>query len=85
MSQPADSPADDTVPPWSAPTGRPGDPIWYTRRVEMGLYVLAGASYVVLGMFHKWLLNWVIGPVWLVVWIWTVPLLVDRVRGRRAG
>jgi hypothetical protein len=78
MSQPAESPA----PQWTDPTGRPGDPAWYTRRVEMGLYVLAGVSYVVLGVFHKFLLNWVIGPIWLVTWIWAVPVLVERIRGR---
>lgn len=65
------------------PTGRPGDPDWYTRRVELGLYVLAGVSYIVLGVFHKWLLNWIIGPVWLVTWIWVVPIVVDRLRGGR--
>ena len=66
--------------PLSAPTGRPGDPAWYTRRFELAVYVLAGVSYVVLGVFHKWLLNWIIGPVWLVVWVWVVPVLVDRFR-----
>ena len=69
--------------PLSAPTGRPGDPDWYTRRIELTLYVLSGLSYIVLGMFHKWLLNWVLGPVWLVTWIWAGPALVDRLRRRR--
>ncbi len=63
-------------------TGRAGDPSWYTRRVELAIYVLAGVSYVGLGVFHKWLLNWVIGPVWLVAWIWLAPLVVDRLRRR---
>ena len=70
---------------WSAPTGRPGDPEWYTRRVELALYVAAGVSYVVVGMYLKFLLNWVIGPVWLIAWIWGVPALVDRVRHARTG
>lgn len=70
-------------PPLSAPTGRPGDPAWYTRRIELSLYVLAGVTYVVLGMYYKWLLNWVVGPVWLVTWIWAGPLLLDRLRRRR--
>lgn len=73
--------SDATEPaPLSAPTGRPGDPEWYTRGTELVLYVLAGVSYIVLGMFHKWLLNWILGPVWLVTWIWAVPALVDRLR-----
>ena len=71
-------------PPLSAPTGRPGDPVWYTRRFELTLYVLAGATYVGLGVFHKVLLNWIIGPVWLVGWIWAAPVLIDRMRNRRS-
>lgn len=63
-------------------TGRTGDPAWYTRRVELVVYVLAGVSYVGLGVFHKWLLNWIIGPIWLVAWIWLAPLVVDRLRRR---
>lgn len=65
-----------------AATGRPDDPAWYTRRLELALYVLAGASYIGFGLFHKWLLNWVIGPLWLVAWIWFVPAGIDRLRGR---
>lgn len=80
MSQPREP---VSAPPLSAPTGRPGDPTWYTGRVELLLYVLAGASYVGFGIFHKFLLNWVIGPVWLVAWIWAVPALLDQVRRRR--
>ena len=71
-------------PPLSAPTGRPGDPVWYTRSFELTLYVLAGASYVVLGVFHKFLLNWIIGPLWLVGWIWAAPVVIDRLRARRS-
>jgi hypothetical protein len=67
-------------PPLSAPTGRPGDPPWYTRRFELVLYVLAGVSYVVLGMYFKFLLNWIIGPLWLIAWIWVAPIIVDRLR-----
>lgn len=79
MSQPPPPPAA----PMAAPTGRPGDPEWYTRRLELALYVLAGATYVGLGIFHKFLLNWVIGPVWLVAWVWAVPALVERIRRGR--
>lgn len=71
------------APSASAPTGRPDDPAWYTRRFELVLYLLAGVSYVGFGMFHKWLLNWIIGPIWLVAWVWAVPVIVDRVRSAR--
>jgi hypothetical protein len=60
----------------------PVDPPWYTRRVEVALYVLAAVTYVGLGMFHKFLLNWIIGPVWLVSVVWFVPSLVEAVRRR---
>lgn len=75
---------DPSGPPPSVPTGRRDDPAWYTRRVELTLYVLAGVSYVVLGVFNKWLLNWIIGPIWLVAWVWCAPVLIDRFRARRA-
>ncbi|MGH9229018.1 MAG: hypothetical protein ACRD07_09900 [Acidimicrobiales bacterium] len=53
-----------------------------SRRLGVGesvlWYGLAGASYVVLSIFHKWLLNWFIGPLWLVAFVWAGPALVDR-------
>jgi hypothetical protein len=61
---------------------RPADPAWYTRRAEVALYILAGVTYVGLGMFHKFLLNWIIGPLWLVAVVWLVPMAVEGVRRR---
>jgi hypothetical protein len=49
--------------------------------LDLLLYVSAAAVYIPLAIFHKWLLNWVIGPLWLVMWVWTVPRLVGA--GRR--
>jgi hypothetical protein len=47
-------------------------------------YLLAGASYVTLGVWHKWILNWLMGPIWLVGVVVVGPWLVDLVRhGRR--
>lgn len=69
--------------PLPAPTGRPSDPPWYTRRTELVLYVLAGTSYVAFGIFHKFLLNWIVGPIWLVAWIWAVPAIIERIRRAR--
>ncbi len=48
-------------------------------------YGLAGVSYVGLSIFHKFLLNWLIGPLWLVAFVWLGPALVDRVRRRRVA
>lgn len=60
-----------------------GDPEWWNPRVQLAFYVLAGVSYVALGIFHKWLLNWIIGPIWLVAFVTLVPALIERVRARR--
>ena len=43
-------------------------------------YFAAGISYIVLGIWHKWLLNWFVGPVWLVVFLVVGPWITDRVR-----
>jgi hypothetical protein len=58
------------------------DPPWYDRRWELALYLSAGATYIGVAMFHKFLLNWIIGPIWLVAWVWLVPVLVERLRRR---
>ena len=58
------------------------DPPWYTRRVEVLLYVLAAFSYCGLAIFHKFLLNWIIGPIWLVAWVVLVPPAVEQLRSR---
>ena len=69
--------------PLSAPTGRPDDPGWYTGWFELALYLLAGVTYIGFGMFHKFLLNWIIGPLFITVWAWYVPVLQARWRERR--
>ena len=63
---------------------RPTDPAWDSRRWELALYVSAGATYIGVAMFHKFLLNWILGPLWLVAWVLLVPALIDGVRRRRA-
>jgi hypothetical protein len=47
-------------------------------------YGLAGVTYVAASIMEKGLLNWIIGPGWLVAVVMAGPALVDRVRGRRA-
>ena len=46
-------------------------------------YVLAAISYVLVGIWHKWLLNWLIGPIWLVVTVVVGPWSVDRLKRRQ--
>ncbi len=50
-------------------------------------YLAAAISYILLGIWHKWLLNWFVGPVWLVAFIVIGPWLTDRVglTARSAG
>lgn len=41
-------------------------------------YVAAASTYILLGIWHKWLLNWFVGPVWLVAFVVIGPWLTDR-------
>lgn len=45
-------------------------------------YTLAFVSYVTLSIWHKFLLNWIIGPLWLVAFAWLGPAIYDKIRGR---
>jgi hypothetical protein len=48
-------------------------------------YVVAAVSYILLGVWHKWLLNWFVGPLWLVTIVVVGPWITDRLglTGRR--
>ena len=48
-------------------------------------YLFAAVSYILLGVWHKWLLNWFVGPLWLVTIVVVGPWLTDRLglTGRR--
>jgi tellurite resistance protein TehA-like permease len=59
------------------------NPAWYTPRVELAIYIAAGLTYCVLGIFHKFLLNWIIGPLWLIAWVVLVPAVIERLRPAR--
>ena len=48
-------------------------------------YLIAAVSYILLGIWHKWLLNWFVGPVWLVAIVVIGPWLTDRVGLTRRG
>ena len=47
-------------------------------------YLFAGVSYIGVSLWLKFLLNWLIGPVWLMAVIWAGPALVERLRSRAA-
>ena len=64
-------------PPPPAPAPAPGTPSKY---VDFFLYASAAISYVSLAIYNKWLLDWIVGPFWLVAWVWGLPALVKLVR-----
>lgn len=51
-------------------------------------YLIAAVTYIVLGIWHKWLLNWFVGPLWLVAVVVAGPWITDRLgltgRSRRS-
>jgi len=62
-------------PPRPAPA--PGAPSKY---VDFFLYASAAITYITLSIYNKWLLDWIVGPFWLVAWVWGLPALVKLVR-----
>ena len=46
-------------------------------------YGVALVTYVGASIFEKALLNWIVGPLWLVAVVVYGPRAVDRLRGRR--
>ena len=64
-------------PPPSAPPAAPRPPSKY---IDFFLYASAAVSYVSLAIYNKWLLDWIVGPFWLVAWVWGLPALVKLVR-----
>lgn len=59
-----------------APSPAPGAPSKY---VDLFLYASAAITYVSLSIYNKWLLDWIVGPLWLVAWVWGLPALWNLV------
>ncbi len=52
------------------------------RRIELCVYAAAAVSFIVTGFFVRSLvLNWIVGPLWFVVWATVVTPLVLRLVG----
>lgn len=52
------------------------------RRIEAGVYVVAGVSYILTGfVVRSAVLNWIVGPAWFVAWVTLVTPLVLRIAG----
>ena len=53
-------------------------------RNELWHYGIAAVIYIILGLiFQNAVLNFAVGPLFIVVWMWLVPPLVDKWRARR--
>ncbi len=50
------------------------------KYIDFFLYASAAATYIPLAIYNKWLLDWIVGPLWLVAWVWGLPSLVKLVR-----
>ncbi|MGH9212922.1 MAG: hypothetical protein ACRD2C_19960 [Acidimicrobiales bacterium] len=61
-----------------------GEPVAASRRLSRGESVLwygaAATTYIGASIVEKGLLNWFVGPLWLVAFIWLGPLATDRLR-----
>ncbi len=54
-------------------------------RAELWHYGIAALIYIGLGvLLLNWMLNWIVGPLFIVLWIWFVPVLLDKWRARRS-
>jgi hypothetical protein len=71
--------------PASSDAGTTHDERPLSRGEKVFWYALAGITYCGVAIFEKGLLNWIIGPIWLVAFVAGGPALVDRIRGRRVG
>ena len=50
------------------------------KYVDVLLYASAAVSYIGLSIYNKWLLDWIVGPLWLVLWVWGLPALWKLIR-----
>jgi hypothetical protein len=68
---------------------RAGTPARVERQLTRGettfWYGFAAVTYVAASIVEKSLLNWFVGPLWLIAVVWFGPLLVDVVRGGSRG
>ena len=54
-------------------------------RNELIYYGIAAVVYISLGvLFQNPVLNFAVGPLFIVLWIWWVPVLVDKWKARKS-
>ena len=55
----------------------------WARHEQGFLYVIAAVTYITLGVFLRtWVLNWVIGPLYLLFIVWILPDWIRKHWGR---
>src|SRR3977135_3734049 len=83
---PLPGPPTDQAAPNGADPPRPNrvTPKRFTRAnyIDFFLYASAAITYVSLSIYNKWLLDWIVGPFWLVAWVWGLPALYKLIRRR---
>jgi len=57
---------------------------YYLRHEYAVIYAGAGVSYTLIAMQAKVLLNWIVGPLWPIVFMWWGPVVVRRLTGWKA-
>ena len=55
-----------------------------SRGQTVAWYGVAAVTYIAASLWQKSLLNWLIGPAWLVVVVAGGPVVLGRIRGGRA-
>ena len=72
--------SEQSRPPAPATPPTSPEPSTPSKYVDFFLYASAAVTYVSLSIYNKWLLDWIVGPFWLVAWVWGLPALVRLVR-----
>ena len=58
--------------------------LWPAGRPDLRGRIAGAVVFVVLAVLtHDVVLNWIIGPLFITVWAWYVPVLLERWRERR--
>jgi hypothetical protein len=47
-----------------------------SKTVDVILYATAAVTYIALSLWNKFFLNWIVGPLWLLIWVWGIPAFV---------
>ena len=60
-----------------------GRSLW-ARYEQFFLYAIAAVTYIILGVFlQTFVLNWVVGPLYLLLVVWIIPDWIRNLRLRR--